>query len=87
MTEDREGVERDAGPSGPGESRSGRPGPSEARPLIQRIGMALVAILFAALFGGVALAAYAGGELFLGTMAAIGCAMTLWVGGLTLLRG
>jgi len=49
--------------------------------------MALVALVLAALFGGVALAAFAGGEIFLGAMGAIGCLMTLWVGGLTLFRG
>jgi len=57
------------------------------RPLIERIGLFLIAVVLAALFGGVALALVAGGELFLGAMAAIGCAMTIWVGGLTLLRG
>jgi hypothetical protein len=49
--------------------------------------MALVALVLAALFGGVALAAFAGGEIFLGAMGSIGCLMTLWVGGLTLFRG
>ncbi len=57
------------------------------RPLIERIGLFLVALVLAALFGGIAAALLAGGELFLGIMAAIGCAMTVWVGGLTLLRG
>jgi hypothetical protein len=57
------------------------------RPLIERIGLFLIALVLAALFGGIALALVAGGELFLGAMAAIGCAMTVWVGGLTLLRG
>jgi hypothetical protein len=41
----------------------------------------------AALFAAIALAAFAGGEPFLGAMAGIGCLMTLWVGGLTLVRG
>lgn len=35
----------------------------------------------------VAVAAWTGGELFLAAMGAIGCLMTLWVGGLTLFRG
>ena len=49
--------------------------------------MAAIAVVLAVLFGAVAVAAFAGGELFLATMGAIGCLMTLWVGGLTLLRG
>ena len=49
--------------------------------------MAAIALVMAALFGGVALAAWASGEPFLGTMAGIGCFMTLWVGAITLFRG
>jgi hypothetical protein len=49
--------------------------------------MAAVALVIAALFGGVAVAAFSGGEPFLGVMAGIGAAMTLWVGLMTLLRG
>jgi hypothetical protein len=57
------------------------------RPLIERIGMAGVAAVMAALFGGVALAAWVGGEPFLAVMGGIGCLMTIWVGAITLLRG
>lgn len=49
--------------------------------------MAAIALVLALLFGAVAGAAFSGGEPFLGTMAAIGCLMTLWVGALTLFRG
>lgn len=49
--------------------------------------MAFIALVLAALFAVVALAAFAGGEPFLGVMAAIGCLMVLWVGGLTLFKG
>ena len=38
-------------------------------------------------FGGVAVAAWVGGEPFLAVMGGIGCLMTAWVGGLTLFRG
>lgn len=48
--------------------------------------MAIVAVALGLLFGGVAVAAWLGGEVFLAAMAGIGCLMTLWVGGLTLLR-
>jgi hypothetical protein len=68
-----------AGPS-PGE-------PREPRPLIERVGLAAIAVVLAALFGGVAAASWVGGEVFLAAMGAIGCVMTLWVGLLTLLRG
>jgi hypothetical protein len=57
------------------------------RPRIERLGLAVVAIGMAALFGVVAVAAWAGGEVFLAAMGAIGCLMTLWVGALTALRG
>lgn len=59
----------------------------EPRPLIERIGLAMVALVLATLFGGVALASWVGGEVFLATMGAIGCLMTVWVGLLTLIRG
>ena len=61
--------------------------PRERRPVIERIGLAAVALVLAILFGGVALASWAGGELFLAVMGAVGCGMTVWVGALTLIRG
>lgn len=63
------------------------PAPREPRPLIERLGLAAVALVLAALFGGVAAASWVGGELFLAMMGGIGCVMTLWVGVLTLIRG
>ena len=59
----------------------------ERRPLVERMGMAAVAGVLAVLFGGVAYAAWIGGEPFLAVMGGIGCLMTAWVGGLTLFRG
>lgn len=76
-------------PAGP-PAMGGDPGPHgerPPRPLIERVGLFAIALVLAGLFGAVALAFLSGGELFLGAMAAIGCAMTLWVGGLTLVRG
>ncbi len=61
--------------------------PTGSRPLIERIGLAAVAAVLATLFGGVAVAAWIGGEPFLAVMGGIGCLMTAWVGGLTLFRG
>ena len=55
--------------------------------LIERIGLGLIAMVMAVAFGGVAVAAWIGGEVFLAAMGAIGCLMTAWVGGLTVLRG
>lgn len=67
---------------------AGEPGgPREQRPLIERIGLAAVALVLGTMFGGVAVAAWLGGEPFLAVMGGIGCLMTLWVGGLTLIRG
>jgi hypothetical protein len=57
------------------------------RPMIERIGMTLIALVLAGMFAVVAVAAFTGGELFLATMGVVGCLMVLWVGGLTLLRG
>jgi hypothetical protein len=65
----------------------GRDETTRSRPLVERIGLFAIALVLAALFGGIAAALVGGGELFLGIMAGVGCAMTLWVGGLTLLRG
>ena len=70
-------------PSHPTDPQAGR----ERRPLIERIGMAAIAAVLAVLFGGVGVAAWAGGEPFLAVMGWIGCLMTAWVGGLTLFRG
>jgi hypothetical protein len=61
--------------------------PRQPRPLIERIGLALIAGVLAASFAGVAVAAWVGGEVFLAAMGATGCLMTAWVGGLTLFRG
>lgn len=72
----------DPAPDGPEPSEDPEP-----RPLIERIGLAAIAALLAALFGGVAVAAWVGGEVFLATMGGIGCLMTAWVGALTLFRG
>jgi hypothetical protein len=57
------------------------------RPVIERVGLAGVALLLAILFGVMAVAAFQGGELFLAVMSGIGCLMVVWVGGLTLVRG
>ena len=65
---------------------AGRPA-RERRPLIERIGLAGIALVLAVLFGGVSAASWVGGEPFLAVMAGIGCLMTLWVGALTLVRG
>jgi hypothetical protein len=61
--------------------------PREPRPIIERIGLAAVALVLAVLFGGVAAASWIGGELFLAVMGGVGCVMTIWVGALTLFRG
>ena len=55
--------------------------------MIERIGLAAIALVLAVLFGGVAAASWIGGELFLAVMGGVGCLMTLWVGALTLIRG
>ncbi len=59
----------------------------EPRPILERIGLAAIALVLALLFGGVAAASWVNGEVFLAVMGAIGCLMTVWVGATTLLRG
>jgi len=59
----------------------------ERRPVLERLGLAAIAVVMAVLFAGVAVAAFVGGEYFLASMGAVGCMMTLAVGGSTLLRG
>ena len=58
----------------------------EPRPLIERIGMAGIVAVLALLFGGVAVAAWSNGEVFLATMAGIGALMTAWAGASMALR-
>lgn len=70
-----------------GQRREEAPEERPPRPLIERIGLALIALVMAAAFGGVAVAAWVGGEVFLAVMGAVGCLMTAWVGGLTVMRG
>jgi hypothetical protein len=60
---------------------------SGPRPLIERVALGGIAILVAALFGGIAVAAFSGGEVFLGTMAGIGGLMTVWAAAGNLRRG
>ena len=71
----------------PSAERDGEAPAREPRPLVERIGLAIIAAILAALFGAVAVAAWVGGEPFLAVMGGIGCLMTAWVGGLTLFRG
>jgi hypothetical protein len=59
----------------------------EPRPVIERIGLAGVALVLALLFGGLAAASWVSGEVFLAAMGGIGCLMTVWVGLMTLIRG
>jgi hypothetical protein len=70
-----------------GQPAEDAPAERSSRPMIERIGLALIALVMAAAFGGVAVAAWVGGEVFLAVMGAVGCLMTAWVGGLTVLRG
>ena len=59
----------------------------ERRPMLERLGLAGIAVVMAILFGIVGVAAVAGGEYILAAMGFVGCMMTLVVGGITLLRG
>ena len=57
------------------------------RPLIERVALGGIAIVVAAVFGGISFAAFAGNEVFLGTMAGIGALMTVWAAAGNIRRG
>ena len=56
------------------------------RPLVERIGLAGIALVMSALFIAIAAGSFAGDVPFLGVMAAIGALMTLWVGAVSVFR-
>jgi hypothetical protein len=60
---------------------------AEPRPFIERLGLAAVALVMAALFSIVAVAAGAGGEWILAAMSAVGALMTIAVAAITVVRG
>ena len=67
---------------------SDEPGdPAPPRTLLERVALAGIALLVAALFGGLGVAALAGGEVFLGVMGGIGALMTVWAAASNLRRG
>jgi len=61
--------------------------PRGRRPWLERVGLAVIALVIGVMFGGVAVASWIGGEPFLAVMGAVGALMTGWVGLLTLVRG
>jgi hypothetical protein len=61
--------------------------PVERRPWLERIGLAAIAAVMAALLVVMGLAAWAGGEWILAAMSASGAILTAGVGVLTLIRG
>lgn len=63
------------------------PGPESSRPLVERVGLVVIAIVLAAVFAFICLAAWTSGELFLAVMAGIGALMTVWAAAATLRRG
>jgi hypothetical protein len=62
-------------------------GPTPPRTPLERVALAGIALLVAALFGGIGVAAFAGGEVFLGVMGGIGALMTVWAAASNLRRG
>lgn len=69
----------------PGDERG--PPSDERRPLLERVGMAFIALVLAIVFGTMAVAAWVGGEPILAVMAGAGALMTLWAGAVTIIRG
>ena len=59
----------------------------EPRPIIERLGLAVIALVVAVTFSILGYVAITGGEVFLGIMAGIGGLMTVWAAAGTLRRG
>jgi hypothetical protein len=84
-----------ADPDPPREAADGTPTPGavdapparEPRPWLERLGLAAVALVMAALFAVVAVAAGAGGEWILAAMSSVGALMTIAVAAITVVRG
>jgi hypothetical protein len=55
------------------------------RPIVERIGLAAIATVLAALFAFVAVVSWIGQEPFLSFMGVLGAAVTIWLGARTLL--
>ena len=63
------------------------PEPAQPRTRLERLALAAIALVVAAIFGGMGVAAFAGGEVFLGVMGGIGALMTMWAAASNLRRG
>ena len=60
---------------------------SAHRPLVERLGMASIALVLAVIFGAMAAVSWAGHDPFLAVMAGVGALMTAWAGLITITRG
>ena len=74
-------------PPGPSPEAVDAPPAREPRPWLERLGLAAVALVMAALFAVVAVAAGAGGEWILAAMSSVGALMTIAVAAITVVRG
>ena len=63
------------------------PPPGHPRTVLERLALAAIALVLAVVFGGLGVAALAGGEVFLGVMGGIGALMTVWAAASNLRRG
>lgn len=72
---------------GPGGGAASGATTEPGRPLVERLGLGAIAVVLAAVFAFIALAAWTSGELFLAVMAGIGALMTVWAAAATLRRG
>jgi hypothetical protein len=63
------------------------PGPRSRLPVVERLGLAFIALVVAILFGAMSLTAWAGCERFLAFRAGIGALMTIWAAAATVRRG
>jgi hypothetical protein len=57
------------------------------RSVLERVALGAIALVVALLFAGMGVAAFSGGEVFLGVMGGIGALMTIWAAASNLWRG
>jgi hypothetical protein len=87
VTDEPDAPEAARAPAGGGSPTDPAMEAASSRPLVERLGLAAIAVVLAAVFGFVGVAAWTSGEVFLAVMAGIGALMTIWAAASTLRRG
>jgi hypothetical protein len=70
-----------------GSTEGARVAEQPPRPMIERLGLGLIALVLAVMFAALGYVSLTGGEVFLGIMGVIGALMTVWAAASSLRRG